>query len=387
MLVEKAAAKEFGERGLGELVGVEIGHLLDQAETFDGGGRRDNPADAEAGESDLREAVHVNHEIRVIELLERGNADIAGVQARVDVVFDDGNLVAGGEFQKATTGIEGHGGAGGILKIGRKDEQLDAIGGERGFESIQIKAERLAGFGVGAHGNAEATRANAMENGGGAGVGGILHDDGVARAHKGFGDEVESLLTTSGDEKGFVFGGNTVVVEELEERLLEGRVAVGGAEIENFGAFAAEGGVGAGLQFFHGEKFGCRTRHNEGEHVLWSRGGEAGENFFAAFIGEEKFPAKAIAIVEERRRGRRDFQAVAIGADKSAAAHMALDEALGFEFGVGVGDGGAMDAKRESEFTAGGDAVAGAKIASVDQGTKLVAKLDVEGDMAFGLKV
>ena len=307
--------------------------------------------------------------LTLIELLERGNADIAGVQARVDVVFDDGNLVAGGEFQKAATGIEGHGCAGGILKIGSEDEKLDAIGGERGFEGIQIEAERLAGFGVGANRNAEATRANAMENGGGAGVGGIFHDDGVARADKGFGDEIESLLATRGDEKGFVLGGDAIVVEKFEERLLEGRVTVGGAEVEDFGAFAAEGGVGAGLQFFHGEKFGSRARHDEGERILWSRSGEAGENFLAAFIGEEKFPAKAIAIVEERRRGRRNLQAVAIGADERAAADMALDEAFGFEFGVGIGDGGAMDAEGESEFTAGGDAVTGPKIASVDQGT------------------
>jgi hypothetical protein len=66
---------------------------------------------------------------------------------------------------------------------------------------------------------------------------------------------------------------------------------------------------------------------------------------------------------------------------------MALDKAFGFEFGVGVGDGGAMDAKRESEFTASWDAVTGTKIASVDQGAELVAELDVEWDVAFGLKV
>ena len=101
MFVEEAAAKEFGEGSLRELVGVEIGHLLDEAETFDGGGRSDNPADTKAGESDLGEAVHVNDEIRLIELLERRNANIAGVEARVDVVFDDRNLMARGEFENA----------------------------------------------------------------------------------------------------------------------------------------------------------------------------------------------------------------------------------------------------------------------------------------------
>jgi hypothetical protein len=208
-----------------------------------------------------------------------------------------------------------------------------------------------------------------MENGGGAGIGGVFEDDGVARAHKGFGDEVESLLASGGDEESFVPGGNAVVVEKFEERLLEGCVTVGRAEIEDFGAFAAEGGMGAGLQFFHGEKFGSGARHDEGERVLRSRSSEAGEDFFAAFIGEEKFPAEAIAIVEDRQRGRRNFQAVAIGADKGTAADVALDEALGFEFGVGVGDGGAMYAEGESEFAAGGDAVTGTKIAGMDQGT------------------
>jgi len=141
------------------------------------------------------------------------------------------------------------------------------------------------------------------------------------------------------------------------------------------------------LQFFHREKFGSGARHDERERVLWSRGGEAGKNLFAAFIGEEKFPAETIAVVEDGRRWRRDFQAVAIGADKSAAADVALDEAFGFEFGIGVGDSGAMDTEGKSEFAAGGDAVTGTQIASVDEGTELVTKLDIEGDVAFRLKV
>ena len=41
-----------------------------------------------------------------------------------------------------------------------------------------------------------------------------------------------------------------------------------------------------------------------------------------------------------------------------AAADVALDQAFGFEFGVGIRDGGAMDAELRSEFAAGGDAVA-----------------------------
>jgi len=64
-----------------------------------------------------------------------------------------------------------------------------------------------------------------------------------------------------------------------------------------------------------------------------------------------------------------------------------LYEAFGFEFGVSVGDGGAMNTESESEFAAGGDAVTGTKIASVDEGAELVAELDIERNVAFGLKV
>ena len=91
--------------------------------------------------------------------------------------------------------------------------------------------------------------------------------------------------------------------------------------------------------------------------------------------------------VERRRSRRRDFQAVAIVADEGAAADVALDQTFGFEFGVSVGDGGAMNAQHCGEFAAGGNAVAGAKVTGVDEGTELVAKLDVQRDVAFGLKV
>ena len=52
-------------------------------------------------EGDLGEAVQVNDKVCVIEMLERRNADVAGMQARVDMVLGDGNLVAGGEFENA----------------------------------------------------------------------------------------------------------------------------------------------------------------------------------------------------------------------------------------------------------------------------------------------
>jgi hypothetical protein len=119
---------------------------------------------------------------------------------------------------------------------------------------------------------------------------------------------------------------------------------------------------------------------------LGSIGGETGEDFVAAFVGEEEFPAEAIVAIERRRR-RADLQTIAIAANERAAANVPLDKAFGLEFGVGVGNGGAMDTKHLREFAAGGNAVAGVKVTGVNEGAKLVAELDVEGNVAFGLKV
>ena len=68
-----------------------------------------------------------------------------------------------------------------------------------------------------------------------------------------------------------------------------------------------------------------------------------------------------------------------------AAAHVALNQAFRFEFGVGVCDGGPVNAELRREFAARGDAVAVAQFATMDEGAKLVAKLDVERNVAFGL--
>jgi len=91
--------------------------------------------------------------------------------------------------------------------------------------------------------------------------------------------------------------------------------------------------------------------------------------------------------IQGRRRWRRDFQAVAIAADEGAAADVSLDKAFGLEFGVGVGHSSAMDTEHLREFAAGGNAVAGVKVTGVNKGAKLIAKLDIKGNVAFGLKV
>jgi hypothetical protein len=64
---------------------------------------------------------------------------------------------------------------------------------------------------------------------------------------------------------------------------------------------------------------------------------------------------------------------------------VALNQAFGFEFGIGVRDGGAVNAKLRGKFAAGGNAVAVTQFAAMYEGAKLVAQLDVERNVTFGL--
>ena len=131
------------------------------------------------------------------------------------------------------------------------------------------------------------------------------------------------------------------------------------------------------MQFFDGEKFLSRARHHKRKRIFRHIGGQAAEDFFSALISKEQFPANAAVSIEHWRCRRSDLQTVAVSFDKSAAPHVALDQAFGFELCVGIRNRGAVDAKHGREFTAGRDAVALAQITCMYQGAQLVAKLDV----------
>jgi hypothetical protein len=86
-------------------------------------------------------------------------------------------------------------------------------------------------------------------------------------------------------------------------------------------------------------------------------------------------------------RDRGYFSGDALAANECAPSYVAADEAFGFEFGVGVRDGGAVNAQLRGEFAACGNAFSRTQIASVNQGADLIAQLDVERDVAFGLEM
>ena len=136
-----------------------------------------------------------------------------------------------------------------------------------------------------------------------------------------------------------------------------------------------------------GKNSSAGPSHYEGKRIFRSGRGEAAKGFVAALVGEEEFPANAMVTVEDGGRRRSDFEAIAVAADEGAAADVSLDQAFGFEFSVGVGDGGAMNAQHRRELTAGGDAVARAQVTGVDEGAKLIAKLNVERNVGLWLEM
>src|SRR5258708_36538695 len=118
--------------------------------------------------------------------------------------------------------------------------------------------------------------------------------------------------------------------------------------------------------------------HHERERIVRSAGGQTAQNFIAAFVGETQFPTQAVAISisEHRRRRRRQLQAIAVALNKSATAHMSLDQSFGFELGVRIGNGSAMNAEYNGKFAAGGDAGPGTKITRTKHGAKLIRQLN-----------
>src|SRR4029077_19523629 len=65
----------------------------------------------------------------------------------------------------------------------------------------------------------------------------------------------------------------------------------------------------------------------------------------------------------------------------------ALNQAFGFQLGVSIRHRGAVDAEHGRKLTAGGNAVALTQIAGVHESAQLVAKLDVQRDVALWLEM
>ena len=111
---------------------------------LDGGRRRHDPSDAQPGKRHLREAIDVNHQICAVQMLQRRHTLFAGMQARVDVILDDGYLVASGQIEQLAARSQRHRRARRILKIRRQHDQLHAVCRQRRFQCLEVDSQRRA---------------------------------------------------------------------------------------------------------------------------------------------------------------------------------------------------------------------------------------------------
>ena len=216
---------------------------------------------------------------------------------------------------------------------------------------------------------------------------GVFHNHGIARTHKGFADQIEGLLAAVGNEQIFILGCNTVAVQHLEQCRFQRRIAIRRTKIQHLRPFAAKHGVHASLEFFDRKELLCRAGHHKRKCIFRNIGSETAEDFFAAFIGKEQFPADAPVSIQNWRCRRGDLQAVTVSLNERTASHVALNETFRFQLGVGIGYRGAMNAEHGREFTAGRNAIARAQISGVDEGPQLIAKLDVQRNVALRLEM
>src|SRR5215471_10455456 len=79
--------------------------------------------------------------------------------------------------------------------------------------------------------------------------------------------------------------------------------------------------------------------------------------------------------------------AIPIALNVGPAADMALNQAFRFELGVRIGDRRPVDTQNRGQFTAGRYTIAGPQIARMHQRAQLISQLDVQGNVAFRLKV
>src|ERR1019366_3540160 len=113
---------------------------------------------------------------------------------------------------------------------------------------------------------------------------------------------------------------------------------------------------------------------------------QTAQDFLAAVVGEQRFPTEA-SVGRSRMRNRGDFLRHALAANECASPHVAADEPFGFELGIRVRDGGAVNASMRREFAACGDAFARTQIAPMNQRANLIAQLDVERNVTLGLEM
>src|ERR1700687_1920267 len=164
VLAEKSAPQKFRERRLRELIGVQVGCLLNHAQPLNRRRRSDNPSGPQAGKRHFRKTIDVDHQVRAVELLQRGNAFFTRMQPRVNVIFHYRDLVPPRQLQYLAPRRQRHRCSCRILKIRREHDELDAIRRQRRLQCFQIEPQRYPRLCLRPHRNGQASRAGSVED-------------------------------------------------------------------------------------------------------------------------------------------------------------------------------------------------------------------------------
>src|SRR5262245_30078876 len=228
--IEQLALTEPMHRRLDEGARVQVRELLGRLEPLQNGPGPDEPAQAQAREQDLRERADVDDDAAAVHRLERQGRRAAVVQATVEAVFDDRQLMARRRIQPRP----------GPLASGRGDGRI--VGArltikELGGVALQEPLEEVGAWAGGVPRHAQELRPERPEDLHRARVRRLLDGDEVAGIDQRAGDQVEPLLRAVDDQDLVGARLETESQEVRGEVLAKRRIAPGRVVLQERGAF------------------------------------------------------------------------------------------------------------------------------------------------------
>ena len=224
-------ADERRGQALGERRRVEVLEGLGDREGGHGGDGRDEPADAEAGEPQLRSTALVDDDAGRVLGLERRGRLLLEVEIPVEVALHDRHPILERELQHAAPSLGGQHRSRGILERGDEVDELRPVAREGLLQRIDTHA-------VVVDRQADDVRPGPPERQERARVGGALREDHVPRSEEGSGEDVQPLLAPGGHQDLLGSRADAARAEPAGEGLTEDRVAPGRCRIVE-GAIAA----------------------------------------------------------------------------------------------------------------------------------------------------
>ena len=258
-----AATHKFSQRGLRQLVGVQVGRLFHQPQAFDRALRANAPAHAQTGESNLREAVDLNHVAVAVQRLQRRQRRAAQAQPPVNVILDHRYLIARRNFQQAAPFGQRHSSPGRIMKIRGGENKFHAVLHQHRFQSVEVQAHMPGSLRVGLDANRQHSHASAGKNRYSPRIRRVFQHHSVARAQKRLAHQIDGLLAAVGNQQLFAAHHQAFLPEEIQQHALQRLIPIGRTELQYFASFVAQHGVGAASKLFHREKFFGRARGDE----------------------------------------------------------------------------------------------------------------------------